>query len=275
MTNKPLVSVIVPTKNSATTLEACLQSIRDQTYKKLEIIVVDNSSGDETPEIANRMADKFYTKGPERSAQRNFGVSESDGVIVLIIDSDMELTPDVVTQCVDQFDSRLEVVGLVIPEESFGQGFWAQCKRLERSFYVGVEWMEAARAFRKSMYIQAKGYDIEMVSGEDWDLSQRVAAIGKIGRVNAYIMHNEGRLRLIYTLKKKYNYAQNFAAYTDKNKSCTQKSLQTNLFARYALFIKKPTKLFENPILGIGMLMMKTCEFGFGFYGSTVAKLLR
>lgn len=46
------VSVIVTTKNSAPYLNNCLQSIKSQTYKKIEIIVVDNFSRDETKLIA-------------------------------------------------------------------------------------------------------------------------------------------------------------------------------------------------------------------------------
>ena len=167
----PLVSVIVPTKNSRQFLDACLDSIRKQSYPNIELIVVDNSSTDDTQKIARKYTDKVYTKGPERSAQRNFGVTQASGEFVAIIDSDMELAPEVITQAVAQFTNP-HVVGVVIPEESFGVGFWAQCKRLERSFYVGIPWMEAARVFKRATYTDLGGYDTALVSGEDWDLSQ-------------------------------------------------------------------------------------------------------
>lgn len=54
----PLVSIIIPTYNSAKTLEICLQAIKAQSYQNIEIIVVDNNSLDETKEIAQKYADK-------------------------------------------------------------------------------------------------------------------------------------------------------------------------------------------------------------------------
>ena len=73
----PLVSVIVPTKNSERTIERCLKSIKEQSYKNIELIVVDNYSEDKTFEIANKYADKIIKKGPERSLQRNYGAKIS------------------------------------------------------------------------------------------------------------------------------------------------------------------------------------------------------
>ena len=81
---KPLLSVIVPTKNSERFLERCLKSIKSQTYKNLEIIVVDNNSNDKTKEIAEKYTKLVFNKGPERSAQRNFGVLKSKGEFVLL-----------------------------------------------------------------------------------------------------------------------------------------------------------------------------------------------
>ena len=263
---KPLVSIIVPTYNSAATLTECLQSIKIQTYSNTELIVVDNSSKDDTKQIAKKFTNYVYNKAPERSAQRNYGVEKAKGDIVMIIDSDMQLQPDVVKECIGQFELT-DVAGVIIPEESFGEGFWAQCKRLERSFYVGISWMEAARAFRRQDYLKLGGYNETMVSGEDWDLSQRAESLGKIAHINSFILHNEGKLKLSTTLKKKYYYAQKFAAYRSEHSSHQNVSKQTGPITRYKLFFSKPIKLLKSPHVGLGMLFMKTSEFAVGAAG--------
>lgn len=132
--------------------------------------------------------------------------------------------------------------------------------------------MEAARFFYRKDFNDAGGYDVKMVSGEDWDLSQRIEAKGKLARTTAYIHHNEGRISLFKTIKKKLYYAKLFASYTANSGSQDKVQQQTNLLGRYKLFLSQPKKLFRNPILGIGMLFMKTCEFGFGGIGYLIAK---
>jgi glycosyltransferase involved in cell wall biosynthesis len=267
-----IVSVIVPTKNSSSTLEDCLSSINEQTHAPTELIVVDNFSTDETPAIAKRFTKHFYSQGPERSAQRNFGVNKASGAYVAIIDSDMNLSDSVIAECVKLLENNKDAVGVVIPEESFGEGFWAQCKKLERSFYLGVPYIEAARFFKKDVYEKVGGYDIEMTSGEDWDLSQRIEQHGKLLRCSSFIYHNEGRISLLRTVQKKYYYAKHFSAYQHKGTS-PKIAQQTNVLARYRLFFSNPRKLFANPAVGVGMLFMKTCEFAFGGLGLLVSKL--
>lgn len=271
--NQPLVSVIVTTYNNTATLDACLASIVNQSYDNVELIIVDNGSTDNTKEIARTYTDSVYNIGPERSAQRNYGASRAKGEYVMIIDSDMELMPDVVSACIEQVAINPEQKGLVIPEESFGTGFWAQCKRLERSFYVGVAWMEAARFFSRQTYLDLGGYNEQLISGEDWDLSQRVGNIAPLGRINEYIRHNEGHLQLGRTLKKKYYYAQKFAKYLDANKATSAVGSQTGIFTRYGLFFSRPQQLLRRPHLGIGMLFMKTSEFAFGSIGYLTVRI--
>src|SRR4030043_637563 len=119
MVNKtPLVSIIIPVFNEAPVIERLLQSLKKQTYKPLEIIVVDDGSVDNTIEIARRYADKlFKRKHAERSIQRNFGASNSKGKYLLILDADMELTPSVITECVVLAENNRKIGAIVIPEE--------------------------------------------------------------------------------------------------------------------------------------------------------------
>lgn len=270
--SKQLVSVVVPTKNSAVTLKACLDSIKQQMYPDIEIVVVDNFSSDSTPDIAKKYADKFFSRGPERSAQRNYAVDNTSGKYVCIIDSDMVLNKDVIKDCVNTIESANNISGVIIPEESFGEGFWARCKKLERSFYVGVRYMEAARFFKKVDFQKLGGYNTEMVSGEDWDLSQRIENLGKLSRIESFIYHNEGKISLIKTIQKKYYYARLIKSYISTSSSVDNLSQQTSILGRYRLFLSKPKVLFKNPIVGIGMLFMKTCEFFFGGIGYLIAR---
>ncbi len=273
--HNPLVSVIVPTYNSADCLEECLKSILAQSYEEIELIVVDNSSQDDTQAIAKKYTDFVYTKGNERSAQRNFGVYQSHGEYVLIIDSDMVLTKCVVQACVDAIQEDVQIKTLIIPEESFGEGIWAECKKLERSFYSGIDWQEASRFFDKNAYLEAGGYDESMTGWEDYDLPNRVESkygSKSVSRVKTLIYHNERKLDLLTSCRKKFYYAKTLNLYIRKDTNQDRLRKQTSIIRRYGVFFANPIKLFKNPVLGIGMLFMKTCEFGAGASGYLVGK---
>lgn len=264
---QPSVSIIIPTKNSGEFIEACLRSVKNQSYSNIEIIVVDNFSTDNTAKIARKYVDRFYQLGPERSTQRNFGVKHAHGKYVAIIDSDMELSENVIKDCVEAMkDSK--AFGVIIPEESFGEGFWAKCKKLERSFYIGIDWIEAARFFTKKMYLEIGGYNENLVSGEDWDLSNRVKLRGDLIRIKSLIYHNEGRILLRNTLRKKAYYAGHISKYVTTNTSNTSMLNEVlKVFMRYKLYLSHPIKLLKNPFVGFGMLYMKTLEFCWGLLG--------
>lgn len=267
----PIVSVIVTTKNEAKNIKACLESITTQSYKNIEIIVVDNNSKDDTKKISQNYTKLVYNKGPERSAQRNFGAEKSSGEYVFFLDADMKLTKNVVKECVELINQK-KVGGIIIPEESYGVGFWADCKKLERSFYIGNDSIEAARFFNKNIFIKSGGFDEQLTGPEDWDLSQKIKEKFGISRIKSNILHNEGKLTLHNTLKKKYYYSKKFKTYLEKKSNTKYTSKQFNILSRYKIFFSNPKKLFSNPILGLGMLFMKTTEFIIGGVGFIVSK---
>lgn len=268
MSRDSQVSVIVNTKNSERTIVKHLSSIKKQTYKNIEIIVVDNNSKDKTCEIARRFTKKIYIAGPERSAQRNFGVKHSNGTYVLIPDSDMILSERVIEACVELIKKKRTVRAIIIPEQSIGKGFWAQCKILERSYYPGVDWIEAARFFDKETFLSMGGYDERNTGTEDYDLPQRIKKkYGTLstGRISEYMYHDEGNLSLLYVLKKKFYYAKSLRVY--KKNNTDEYSKQKNIIKRFSLFFSDPQKLFRDPAIGVGMLFMKSCEFTAGGIG--------
>lgn len=263
------VSVIVPTRNSSRTLEACLRSVRAQTYTDLELIVVDNHSDDGTVEIARTYADRVLLTGPERSAQRNSGARASSGEFLLFVDSDMVLEPRVAEEVAGAFCEEPRVQALVIPERSVGVGFWARCRALEKELYLEDPDVEAARAFRRPAFEAAGGYDERIHGGgEDWDLPERVAeAGGAIGRVNASLVHDEGRLTLGAHLAKKLYYGRTLLRYVRKHPSGATRKLVRRAFLR------RMDLLAKHPVQALGLLILKALELVAMLAGMALAVL--
>lgn len=251
-----LVSVIVTTRNSARTLERCLESIAAQTYRPFEVIVVDNHSSDATPRIAQRRADLVVTAGPERSAQRNRGAEVATGAYLLFLDADMVLDHDVVADAL----RALQTAGAsaaIIPESSAGEGFWARCRALERSCYTGDDAVEAARLYTRDAFEAAGGFDLALTGGEDWDLSRRVAQRRRLPRSTAAIVHDEGRLSLDEVYRKRRYYAPGYLAYLRKHRGDSRD--QRNPFAREA-FRRNWRRLATHPVLTLGVAVLKSVE---------------
>lgn len=263
MSNKPLVSAIITTKNEESHIADCIRSVKNQTYKNLEIIVVDNYSTDRTAEIAKAEEVRLFRKGPERSAQRNFGVRQAKGEYLIFLDADMILSDKVIASCVQSVLQDSSVKAVIIPERSVGDGFWSACKALEREYYMGIDWMEAARFYNKESFIAIGGFDENLTGPEDFDLNQRFKS--KYGnrsvvRISDVIIHDEGKIRLLDHLRKKYYYGRKMSGYIQKHVNRSDAGKQASLLRRYVLFLSKPSLLKQNPIVGIGMLFLKTAE---------------
>ena len=91
---KPLISVIVPVYNVMNYLPRCVDSIRNQTYQNLEILLVDDGSTDGTGELCNRLgaADSrirvFHKENGGSSSARNVGIAQASGEYLGFVDSD-------------------------------------------------------------------------------------------------------------------------------------------------------------------------------------------
>jgi len=263
------VSVIIPTKNSAKTLQKCLQSIQNQTYSNIEIIVVDNFSNDATVSIAKKYTKSVYSKGPERSAQRNFAAKKSSGTYLLILDSDMYLHKHVISQCVLALTP--EHIGIYIPEKVKGTSFWSRVRDFERGFYNST-CIDAVRFVRKKDFNRVGGFDEQLNVAEDWDFDRRISAIGKMVEIKAYIFHDESSFVIRKYIGKKKSYFDGLQLYINKWKNDSIVSKQTGFWYRMVwVFIEKNKwkRMGRHPILTLAMLLLRSMV-GFEYLTSKI-----
>lgn len=257
----PLVSVIITTKNERSKISNCLSSIKKQTYNQedIEIIVVDNNSTDETKDIARQYTDKVYNYGPERSAQRNFGVRQASGKYILYLDADMILSQAVINECVKMCEKHA-AVALYIPERIIGVGFWIKVRDFERSFYNGT-CIDAVRFIRKDKFLEIGGFDETLTGPEDWDFDRRIKPKGKTAIIESPVYHNEGNFRLSEYIKGKLYYARTLDRYICKwvkNDPCVRKQLGF-CYRYFGVFFEngKVFRLLSHPVLTIEMYFLR------------------
>jgi len=251
-----LISVIIATKNEEANIARISTSIKNQTYTNIEIIVVDNNSTDATKEIARKYTSNVYNKGPERSAQRNYGVQKSKGMYVLILDADMELQKDVVASGVDVF-VKTHHKALVVPEKTVGDSFLSKVRAFERAMYVGDSTIEVARFFDRKVFNEFGGYDTALTGAEDYDLPHRISKKYTIGRATDWVLHHEQQLTHFKQLKKKYYYASKSALYAKKHPELV--ATQGNMLFRRA-YVRHWRSFLIHPVLGMSFVIIRIAE---------------
>jgi len=256
----PTVSVIVTTKNEDRNIGACLESVVRQTMPTLEMIVVDNFSEDQTIEIAKQFGAKVYQLGPERSAQRNYGVEKAQGKYILYLDADMRLSAKVIENCVKRCKEDTKITGIYIPEIIIGAGFWIKVRRFERSFYDGTV-IDAVRFVPKEAFQKVAGFDLRFTGPEDWDFDKKIRQLGKTVVADAHLVHDEGNFNLQHYLNKKRYYSKGFDIYSEKwGKNDPDIRKQLRPFYRFVgVFVEqgKFIKLLSHPLLTLGMYYLR------------------
>lgn len=108
---KNYVSVIIPVFNLQNCIEDCLESVIHQTYRELQIILVDDGSADNSYDICKQYAQKDarilveHQENRGVSAARNVGLQKATGYYVMFIDGDDTIAPDYIESYVSQAES--------------------------------------------------------------------------------------------------------------------------------------------------------------------------
>lgn len=186
---EPRVSVIVPVRNGATTLGALLDSllVLDYPSDRLEIIVVDNASTDETPEILKRYAPRVKSVREPRlgaSAARNRGVAEAKGEVIAFTDADCVVDPRWLRGALPLL--RREQVGVVggrilaLRPCNAVCRFGEQIRDIEKAIHAfRLPYADTANWISPVAALEAVGlFDESFLRAEDTELSRRLWAAG-------------------------------------------------------------------------------------------------
>lgn len=259
-----LVAVVVPTRNNERTIEACLASVRRQTHPAVELVVVDNGSTDATWATAERLADRVLAGGPERSAQRNLGISAATGEWVLWLDSDMVLPPATIEQALAAAAaSGADAVAL--PERTIGSGFWTACRALERECYLDDPMIHNPRLIRRELLTGDGGFALSMSGPEDADLRLRLRAAGsRIELGSVLVDHDEGRLTVRSVMEKRYYYGRSLPAFAQAHDGAV--AAQGRAVARS--YARNWRRLARQPLHAVGMLGLRGLEAGAYVWGA-------
>lgn len=284
MTAKTL-SVVVSTRNEEQNIRTCILGCLNQSLLPKEIIVVDNNSTDNTARIAQDLGANVLNFGPERSAQRNFGLLQhATGDAAIFLDADMTPTETLFESCLRHLISP--VVALYVDELILGNSMFSRIRRFERGFYSGTV-IDGVRCFRRDDFVRIGGFDESLPPGpEDWDLDIRFAEIGRmallpnsggtLGKIATHlasqtnskvptdfvgVLHNEAHLQVRTYLRKKAYYVPGLSAYKEKwGEGHPRVSRQlSGLYRVVTIFVElgRYKQLIKHPFLTTGMLLLR------------------
>ncbi|GAB4167771.1 MAG: glycosyltransferase [Calditrichia bacterium] len=199
MHEQPFISCIIPCFNSEAYIEETLQSVFDQTYKHFEVIVVNDGSTDNTPEILNKYRGKITILNQENKgvgAARNNGVKHSKGDWIAFLDADdlwhkkklerqVEITrrfPDIIAigSSIEPIDEN----GNALPQYFHkpyivNRPFYALDILKRQGNIIGLS--PSNCLIKKETYLKCGGFrEIKRMLSLDFDLWFRLLRLGKI-----------------------------------------------------------------------------------------------
>ena len=177
---KPLISCIVPVFNGERYLAEALESIFTQTYRPLEVIVVDDGSTDTTAGVTARYGDHITyiwqaNAGP--AAARNRGVDAAAGPFIAFLDADDLWNEEKLARQMARFDVQPELELCL----SYAQNFWAPEKMEEEERLGDHRFVQPLRVYslvamlvRREVFDAVGPFDPSLRMGEDNDWFMRV-----------------------------------------------------------------------------------------------------
>ena len=253
----PKISVVISTFTSSERfIDSCIQAILRQNYpkEKIEIIIADNLSADNTLDIARKYGVRIISvsgQAPQVARQRNLGAIESTGEYVYILDHDMIMTPGLFALFAKRVEeNNSEVDAWYVPEKIVGNNkLWSRVRTFERSFYNGTV-VDAVRIIKKEIFTAGIEYDSNLSNGPaDWDFDiilKKYSYRLEVLNGSEYVNHYEYFLSLKKYLFKKAGYSDGGEKYKKKWINLDKNIFQNIIKKQYSPFYRLITVFIEN-----------------------------
>lgn len=177
MTNKKLVSIVVPCYNNETTIKETVDSLVKQTYENIEIIIVNDGSKDNSESIIKSMLSEYKTvsyivqenKGP--SFTRNQGALAAKGFYLVFIDADDVIYENFIEEYVTALEQNSELQLVYSRAEFFGdkKGEWILPDYTMKNF-ISENCIPIFAMIKREEFLKAGMFDSNLKYLEDWDL---------------------------------------------------------------------------------------------------------
>lgn len=211
MSNCDLISVIIPTRNRVGFLLGAIRSVSKQTWPRIEIIIVDDASTDQTPDLINKFKFRgeslkvIRNKNPiGGAASRNVGIAAARGRWVAFLDDDDEWLPDKLSKQCELIakDPSISAVSCSYFVRSPFKNLRLvrlfeitnEDKLLSENLFGGASGCFASR----ERLLELGGFDEKLASAQDFDLWIRLWNVGHIAVIDApltiYVPHSGHRI---------------------------------------------------------------------------------
>lgn len=189
------VSVIIPAYNKAGLTVKTVESVLNQTYRKIETIVVDDGSTDNTKQLLSRFGDKIkyvYKKNEGVCSARNLGIKLSPGDYIALLDCDDTYLPKKIELCVDYLQNNPEF-GFVYTAAYFideTNNILREYPRRPRTGWIAKKLLlknfipNSTPVIRRECFERAGLFDQSVFTPADWDMWIRLSENYKAGYIN-------------------------------------------------------------------------------------------
>lgn len=266
------VSIIMPCYNDGKYIREAIQSVKEQTYKNIEIIVIDDGSDDEeTRDVLDSLTvdvTVLQTNHLRPAGARNYGIQNAKGKYILPLDSDDKIEPSYVEKAVKILESNKNVGVVYCQADLFGEkrGRWdLPDYSFDKMLLDNVVFVTAL--FYRQDWQAVGGFNTQMLAGmEDYDFWLAIMALGReIYQIPEVLFHyrikptsrttsfQSDYIQMQATYRQIYdNHREFYELHRERYAKILRDALVEQIAVRmkYEKTFQKVEKYYRKPILG-------------------------